>query len=272
MRIQIPTVTLNDGIEMPQLGLGTYGIGNDEEIATAIADALELGYRLIDSAAAYENEEAVGEGVRRSGVPREEVFLTTKLANEDHGYEATQRALAASLERLGMDYVDLYLIHWPNPSKSEDAWRDLIRGTWRAFEEAQAAGKIRSIGVSNFEPVHFEALAETQKVVPSVNQIRFFPGVKQTATEDYCRRHNIVLEAYTPLGKGTGLLESELLRRLALKHGGTAAQVALRYAIERGYVPIPKSGNRDRMEENLGAFGISLDDAALRELDAVEAE
>lgn len=195
---------LNNGVEIPVLGFGTWKAQDGEEAYQAVLTALEAGYRHIDTAAVYKNEGSVGSAIKDSGIPREELFITTKLWNGNHTYEETQGAFARSLERLGLDYLDLYLIHWSNPKplREQEAWKERNREVWRAMEDLYREGKIRAIGVSNFLPHHLEPLLETARILPAVNQIRLAPGVYQAETVDYCRKHNILLEAWGPSVKG----------------------------------------------------------------------
>ena len=269
MAKQFPTRTLNNGVEMPTLGFGTMNIGDRQATVRAIHAAFDAGYRLLDTAAMYRNEEAVGEAVRTGSLPRDAIFVTTKLNNDAHGYEPAKRALAASLEALGLDYVDLYLIHWPNPLPTRGAWRELNAEIWRAFEEALDAGQIRALGISNFRRHHFDALLETATVMPAVHQIKFMPGIRQPDVEAFSREHDVVLEAYTPLGKGQALLNDPAVVAIATRLERTPAQVCLRYALENDYVPLPKSGDEGRIRENADIFDFSLnaDDHAV--LDAL---
>lgn len=260
---EIPSITLNNGVDMPQVGLGVFQVPS-EQTRTAVTSALEAGYRSIDTAAVYGNEAEVGEAIAQSGVPRDELFVTTKLWNTDQGYDETARAFERSLTKLGMDYVDLYLIHWPMPEV------DRYRDTWRAFEKLHADGTIRAIGVSNFKPHHLDRLAESSDVMPAVNQIELHPYLQQAESRQYHAEHGIVTEAWAPIGQGSGLLEDATITKLAEKHGRTPAQVVLRWHVQLGNVIIPKSVTPSRIRENLDLFGFSLDDedmAVIGELD-----
>ena len=249
--MSIPSLPLNDGHSMPQLGLGTYGLWNGEGSA-AIADAIELGYRHLDTAVRYDNEEAVGAGIRSSGVDRADLFVTTKLDGEFQGDDRAVAGLHGSLERLGLDYVDLLLIHWPLPKRGEYV------STWQTFERLQAEGLARSIGVSNFKPAHLERLIAETGITPAVNQIEINPYVvraEQRAANDH---FGIVTESWSPLAPGTGLLTDPRILRIAGEHGRTAGQVVLRWHVQQGLVAIPKSKSPERLADNLDVFGFEL--------------
>lgn len=249
---KVPPITLNNGVEMPQLGFGVWQVP-DDEAEKAVATALEAGYRSIDTAAIYGNEEGTGKAIAASGVAREDLFVTTKLWNSDQGYDATLRAFDTSLEKLGLDYVDLYLIHWPVPSK--DAYID----TYKAFEKIHADGRAKSIGVSNFLPDHLERLLGETSVVPAVNQIELHPHLQQQATRAFHAEQGIATEAWSPLGSGKGLLEVPAIIAIAQKHGRSPAQVVLRWHIQLGNVVIPKSVTPSRIKENIDVFDFELD-------------
>lgn len=247
-----PVIELNDGHRIPQIGLGTWPL-DDEQVAAAVVQAVEAGYRHIDTAVKYGNEAGVGNGIRSSGLDRSELFITTKLDGEYQGRDRAVAGLDGSLKRLGLDYVDLLLIHWPLPR------RDEFISTWKTFERLQADGKVRSIGVSNFKPAHLERLMDACDVVPAVNQIQVSPSITRIVDIAYNRRHGIVTESYSPLGAGSDLLNAPVLGKIAQKHGKTPGQIVLRWHIEQGLVAIPKSANPQRMKENLGIFGFALD-------------
>ncbi|WP_405683191.1 aldo/keto reductase [Streptomyces sp. NBC_00057] len=249
---KVPSITLNNGVEMPQLGFGVWQVP-DDEAAKAVATAIESGYRSIDTAAIYENEEGTGRAVAASGVAREELFVTTKLWNADQGYDSTLRAFDTSLDKLGLDYVDLYLIHWPAPAK--DAYID----TYKAFEKIYSEGRAKAIGVSNFLPEHLERLLGETSVVPVINQIELHPQLQQSESRAFHAKHGIATEAWSPLGQGKGLLEVPTVVAIAQKHGRTPAQVVLRWHIQTGNVVIPKSVTPSRIVENLDVFGFELD-------------
>ncbi|MBM4792571.1 aldo/keto reductase [Streptomyces sioyaensis] len=256
---KVPSITLNNGIEMPQLGFGVWQI-EDDQASTAVGQALEAGYRSIDTAAIYGNEAGTGKALAASGIARDELFVTTKLWNSDQGYDATLRAFDTSLGKLGLEYADLYLIHWPLPS------RDTYVDTYKALEKIYADGRAKAIGVSNFLPGHLERLLGETSVVPAVNQIELHPQFPQAESRAVHARHNIVTEAWSPLGQGKGLLEHPTLTELAAKHGRTPAQVVLRWHLQLGNVAIPKSVTPSRIAENIDVFGFELDDADLAAL------
>ena len=246
-----PTLTLADGTAIPQLGLGTWQTP-DAEAAQAVTAALQGGYRLIDTAAIYRNEVGVGDGLRQSGVRREEVFLTTKLWNDDQGYDEALRAFDDSLERLKLDYVDLYLIHWPAPRKDRysDAWKALVR----LKEEKRA----RAIGVSNFQISHLERIIKETGVTPAVNQIELHPDFQQLELRAFHAKHGILTQSWSPLGQGK-LINNETIAKIATKHGKTAAQVIIRWHLDNGLLTIPKSVHAERIAENFKVFDFELD-------------
>ncbi|WP_405718591.1 aldo/keto reductase [Streptomyces sp. NBC_00046] len=249
---QVPSITLNNGVEMPQLGFGVWQVP-DDEATKAVATAIESGYRSIDTAAIYENERGTGRAITASGVAREELFVTTKLWNSEQGYDSTLRAFDASLDKLGLDYVDLYLIHWPTPAK--DAYVD----TYKAFEQIHSDGRAKAIGVSNFLPEHLERLLGETSVIPAVNQIELHPQLQQAESRVFHAKHGIATEAWSPLGQGKGLLEVPTVVAIARKHDRTPAQVVLRWHLQTGNVVIPKSVTPSRIVENLDVFGFELD-------------
>ncbi len=255
--LEVPYVALANGIRMPQIGFGTYKAPDDTEGERAVVEAIRCGYRLIDTATLYGNERTVGRALKSAGVSRDKLFVTTKLANSDRGYDSALQAFDRSLEDLGLDYLDLYLIHWPASAGKAPDWKNINAETWRGLETLLESGRVRAIGVSNFMPVHLEALAETAKVMPMVNQIEFHPGWMQPEVLEWCRKNRIVVEGWSPLGR-TRVFEDPLLNRLALKYGKSVAQICLRWATQNGVVPIPKSLHEERMKENLDIFGFSL--------------
>lgn len=254
-----PLIKLNDGYSIPQVGLGTWPL-DDDQVATAVVQALEAGYRHIDTAVKYGNERGVGNGIRASGVDREELFITTKVDGQFQGDRAVE-GLNDALKRLGLDYVDLFLIHWPLPQ------RDEYVSTWKTFERLQAEGKVRSIGVSNFKPAHLERLMAETEVVPAVNQIQLNPAITRRAEREFHDKHGIVTQSYSPLGgDGADLLGAPILTQLAEKHGKTPAQLVLRWHVQNGIVTVPKTANPERMRENLDIFDFALDAQDLAEL------
>ncbi|MDR3230411.1 MAG: aldo/keto reductase [Synergistaceae bacterium] len=248
---------LHNGVGIPCVGFGTWQTPNGETAVSAVKAALSLGYRHIDTAAAYENEESVGIAIKQSGVARKDIFLTSKLQNTAHGYEEAQAAFERTLKNLDTDYLDLYLIHWPNPIKYRTRWQEANAGTWKAFEEFHRAGRIRAIGVSNFFPRHIDELMKTATVAPAVNQIFLCPGEPQAEVSDYCRKNNILLEAYSPLGTGK-IFEVSEMKALAEKYGKPIAQICIRWSLQMGFLPLPKSVTTSRIKENTGVFDFEL--------------
>jgi len=261
--MHVPTTKLKNGIEMPLLGLGVLRIEDGPRVEQAVLWALEAGYRSIDTARIYNNEEGVGQALKESGIPREELFVTTKVWNDDQGYDRTLAAFDTSCARLNLDIIDLYLVHWPGADP------ELNRETWRAMEKLYADGRVRAIGVSNFNPRHIEALLETAEVVPMVNQVEFHPHFQQAALRDYCRKMGIQLEAWRPLMRGK-VLELPVLQEIAARTGKTPAQVTLRWMVQHGIVTIPKSQNQDRIRENFDVFDVELSDDDMRAIDALD--
>jgi diketogulonate reductase-like aldo/keto reductase len=249
--------TLSNGVKIPCIGFGTWRTPEGELAVSSVKAALRAGYRHIDTAAIYGNEESVGRGIRESGIKRDEIFLTTKLWNTEHGYEAALKAFEESVKKLGTDYLDLYLIHWPNPVKFRGNWQEANAGTWRAFEELYRAGKLRAIGLSNFHQRHIEPLLKTASIVPQVNQIRLCPGCTQDPVAEYCRSKNILLEAYSPLGAGEIFAAPEM-KGFAEKYRRSIAQICIRWSLQRGYLPLPKSVTPERIIENAKVFDFEL--------------
>ena len=250
--------TLANGVKIPCIGFGTWQTPNGKVAVSSVLSALEAGYRHIDTAQGYGNEESVGIAVKQSGIDRKELFLTSKLTNSEHGYEKTLAAFETTLEKLGTDYLDLFLIHWPNPIAFRDHWQEANAGTWKAFEELYKAGRVRAIGISNFRPRHMEELSRTAEIAPMVNQIRLCPGDTQDEVVEYCRAHNILLEAYSPLGVGK-IFEVPEMKALAEKYQKSIAQICIRWSLQRGYLPLPKSVTPSRIRENTQVFDFELD-------------
>lgn len=258
----IPTITLNNGVKIPAIGYGVFRMKDPAECEEAVVQAIQSGYRLIDTAAAYENEEAVGRAIRRCGVPREELFITTKLWITDTSYEGAKRGFARSMERLGLGYVDLYLIHQP--------YNDYY-GAWRALEELYAAGKARVIGVDNFTPDKLADFVFWNKVKPAVNLVECNAFFQREEERRYMESQNIQMQAWSPLAAGQGrLFENETLRTLAAAHNKTVAQVVLRWLVQRNIVPLVKSANPERMRENLEIFDFALTDAEMQQIAALD--
>lgn len=258
----IPTLSLNDGHSIPQLGLGVYKV-DDSIAADVVTTAIDAGYRHLDTATLYANEQAVGEGIRRSGVDPRELFVTTKVWNEDHGFDSTLRAFDRSMELLGLDILDLYLIHWPAPTQNRYV------ETWRALERLKTDGRVRSIGVSNFHPHHLERLFAETDIVPAVNQIELHPWLPQTASRAFHDEHGIVTEAWSPLARG-GILANPVLDGIAAKHNVSVAQAVIRWHLQQGIVVIPKSATASRIVENIDVFGFDLDDADFAQIATLE--
>lgn len=260
---KVPHITLNNGVAMPQLGYGVWQVP-DDEAATAVGTALEAGYRSIDTAAIYGNEEGTGKALAASGIARDELFVTTKLWNDAQGYDSTLRAFDTSLAKLGLEYVDLYLIHWPMPAK------DTFVDTYRAFEKIYEEGRAKAIGVSNFQPAHLERLLGETSVVPAVDQIELHPQLQQSEARAFHARHNIATEAWSPLGQGKDLLKDATITGLAGKYERTPAQIVLRWHLQLGNVVIPKSVTPSRIKENIDVFGFELDDADMAAIAALD--
>lgn len=257
-----PTLRLANGVAMPRLGLGTWPM-KGAEAAAAVRQALQIGYRLVDTAENYENETGVGEGIRSSGVPREEVFVTTKFNRRWHSVAGVREACAASLKRLGLDYLDLFLIHWPNPD--QDRYLEAFQGLLRV----QEAGLVRAIGVSNFKPAHLRRLLD-QGLVPQVNQIQLDPYHRRDDIVAVHREHGIVTESWSPIGRGSAMLEDPVIAGIARTHGRSASQIVLRWQVQSGFIPTPKSGNAERQAANLDVFGFELGAGEMARLDGLE--
>lgn len=257
----VPEVALNDGRHIPQLGFGVWQI-QQRDAAGVIGEALRLGYRHIDTAQMYGNERGVGEAIRASGIPREEIFVTTKCRNDEQGRERSIQALEASLERLGLDHVDLYLIHWPQPR------RDRYVQTWEGFIAARERGLTRSIGVSNFHAAHLERLVAATGVIPVLNQIELHPWLTQEALVAVCQRLGVQVESWSPLAGG-GILDEPVLARIAADHGRTVAQIVIRWHLQLGYIVIPKSATPLRMAANLDVLDFALTPAEMAAISAL---
>ncbi|MER5498623.1 aldo/keto reductase [Streptomyces sp. NPDC002466] len=258
----VPTVKLNNGVEIPQLGFGVFQVPDDETTA-AVTSALQAGYRSIDTAAIYGNETGVGRALAASGLPREELFVTTKLWNADQGYDATLRAFDAGLAKLGLEQIDLYLIHWPTPA------RDLYPDSWRAVERLASEGRIRAAGVSNFQPAHLQRLLDNSRLVPAVNQIELHPGLQQAELRAFHAEHGIATEAWSPLAQGA-VLDDPAITAIAARTGKSAAQVVLRWHLQLGNIVIPKSVTPARIRQNLDVFDFQLTDEDMAAIAATD--
>ncbi|MFU2181255.1 aldo/keto reductase [Streptococcus pluranimalium] len=263
------TYILSNGVTIPKLGFGTWQILDGDEAYQAVSHALKVGYTHIDTAQAYKNEASVGRAIADSGVARKDIFLTTKVWNSNHSYDLAKASIEESLQKLGVDYIDLLLIHWPNPKAFRDNWKEANAETWRAMEEFYEAGKVRAIGVSNFMQHHLEALFETAKVKPMVNQILLAPGCPQDELVAFCRQEDILLEAYSPLGTGA-IFKNELANELADKYGKSVAQIALRWSLQKEFLPLPKSVTPKNITSNLDIFDFVISDEDEDKLDTVQ--
>jgi len=259
----VPEVTLNNGVRMPQLGLGVWRIPN-EDVERVVAIALEAGYRSIDTAKLYANEEGVGRAIRASGIPRDDIFVTSKLWNDEHGYDAALRAFDATMERLGLDYLDLYLIHWPAPRQNRYV------ETWRALERIYSEGRVRAIGVSNFTVETLTRVLNETDIVPVLNQIELHPELAQRELREFHAKHGIATEAWGPLGRGKGLLDRPELAQIGAKYGKTPAQVTLRWHLQLGNIVIPKSVTPSRIRENFQVFDFTLDEEDMARINALD--
>lgn len=259
---------LNNGAKMPTIGFGTWQTPDGDVAKNSVIDAINAGYRLIDTAAAYGNEESVGKGIKESGINRYDLFVTTKLWNDKHGYQETIQAIDESLEKLGLDYLDLYLIHWPNPKAVRDHWAELNAESWLAMEDQYKAGKLRAIGVSNFRREHMDELLKTASIRPAVNQIYLNPSDMQEDVVSYNNELNILSEAYSPLGTG-GLIGNKTVSEVAEHYGKTPAQVLLRWSLQYQFAPLPKSVHTDRIKENVDIFDFVIDEEDMKTLDGL---
>lgn len=258
----IPSITLNDGRSIPQIGYGVWEVPNDT-VAKAVVMAVEAGYRSIDTAQGYDNEDGVGQGIADCGVPREQLFVTSKLRTADQGYDATLRSFMGSLDRLGLEYLDLFLIHWPVPK------HDRYSDSWKALIQLQRDGRIHSIGVSNFLAEYLQRIIDDSGVAPAINQIELHPEYQQRDIRAFHRQHNIATECYSPLGRGTAL-KNDAIGKIADKHGKSPAQAILRWHIQQGLIVIPKSVHAERIQANIDVFDFALDDDDMAAINALD--
>jgi diketogulonate reductase-like aldo/keto reductase len=254
------TTLLHNGVKMPWFGLGVFKVEEGSEVVNSVKWAIEAGYKSIDTAAVYGNEEGVGQGIKESRVPREELFITTKVWNADQGYESTLKAFDESMKKLGLEYLDLYLVHWPVEGKYKD--------TWRALETLYKEGKVKAIGVSNFQIHHLEDVIKDAEIVPMVNQVEYHPRLTQKELQAFCRQHSIQLEAWSPLMQGK-LLDDETLTEIAEKHGKSVAQVILRWDLQNEVVTIPKSVKEHRIHDNAAVFDFELSQEEMERIDGL---
>lgn len=266
------TFTLTNGYEIPVLGYGTWQVTNPEECVEGVINAVKSGYRHIDTAQMYGNEEYVGEGIRQSGIPREELFITTKINNINHGYDAVRKSTDESLEKLGLEYLDLVLIHWPVVKSANGDWQQDDIDTWRALEDLYEEGKLKAIGISNFAVKHLENIVDNCRIIPMVNQIKLFPGVLQEDTVALSRKHNMVIEAYSPLAPIKELSEDEKVQAMCEKYGKSVAQLLLRFSLQHEFLPLTKSVHEDRIKENADIFDFEISAEDMSYLDSLSFE
>lgn len=251
---------LSNGVKIPSIGFGTYKSGDDEETAKIIKNALNLGYKMIDTASFYNNEVGIGNGIKESDIDRKDIFIVTKLWNDDHGYDNTIEAFNKSLNNLQVDYIDLYLIHWPNKLNAE---------TWRAFEHLYETGKVKAIGVCNFKVEHLEELKKTAKIMPMVNQVEIHPFSTKNNIINYCKDNNIKVVAWSPISRGR-VLSNELMIDLSQKYKKSIVQIVLRWHMQKGVIPIPKSSNENRIRENIDIFDFEISSEDMKAIDSLD--
>ena len=251
---------LSNGVKIPSIGFGTYKSGDDEETAKIIKNALNLGYKMIDTASFYNNEVGIGNGIKESGIDRKDIFIVTKLWNDDHGYDKTIEAFNKSLNNLQVDYIDLYLIHWPNKLNAE---------TWRAFEHLYETGKVKAIGVCNFKVEHLEELKKTAKIMPMVNQVEIHPFSTKNNIINYCKDNNIKVVAWSPISRGR-VLSNDLMIDLSQKYKKSIVQIVLRWHMQKGVIPIPKSSNENRIKENIDIFDFEISSEDMKAIDSLD--
>ncbi|MCC8120299.1 MAG: aldo/keto reductase [Bacteroidales bacterium] len=260
---------LNNGLEIPSVGFGTWQTPDGDTAVKAVKCALADGYRHIDAAAVYANEASVGKGIAESGIPRQKIWVTSKVWNTDRGYDSTLRAFERTSKDLGLDCLDLYLVHWPASPSRFPNWKEINSDTWRAMERLVREGRVRSIGVSNFLPHHLDALLLNAEIAPAVDQIEYHPGFMQPGTVRYCKEHGIQVEAWSPLGTGR-MLDNATLRLIAGKYGKSVAQICIRWALQHGVLPLPKSVTPSRIRENIQVFDFIISEEDMAAIDAME--
>ncbi|MCQ4795041.1 aldo/keto reductase [Anaerofustis stercorihominis] len=262
------TFKLNNGYEIPCIGYGTFQTPDGDSVVNGVKEAIKAGYRHIDTAWFYQNEKGVGQGIRESGVKREDLFITSKLWNSDRGYESAKEAFEKTMDNLGLEYLDLYLIHWPANKKQFDNAEEINANTWRAFEDIYETGRVKSIGLSNFLPQHIDELMKTAKIKPMVNQIEFHPGFAQIETAEYCIKNDIVAEAWSPLGRKDAL-SNETLIELSKKYDKSVAQICIRWVLQHNILPLPKSVTPSRIIENADVFDFEIDNEDIKIIDDI---
>lgn len=261
-------VILNNGTGIPCIGFGTWQTPDGEVAVKTVKTAIESGYRHIDAAAVYGNEISVGEGIKESGISRQDLFVTSKVWNTERGYKKTLAAFEKTLSELQLDYLDLYLIHWPSSKNKFENWEEINLSTWKAMTELYRQGKIKAIGVSNFLPHHLEALCKTD-ISPMVNQIEYHPGFMQNEAVDFCRKNNITVEAWSPLGTGK-MLNNEILKEIAVKYQKSTAQLCVRWCLQNNVIPLPKSVTPNRITENINVFDFEISEEDMKKINAMD--
>ena len=260
---------MNNGIAIPAIGFGTWQTPDGDIAIQSVEQAIKVGYRHIDTAAIYGNEQSIGSGIKKSGSNRKVLFITSKVWNTERGYDKTLRAFDKTIKDLQLDYLDLYLIHWPATANQFENWERLNTETWKAMEKIYNTGKVHAIGVSNFQPHHLEALLNSATIVPAINQIEFHPGFMQEKCVKYCKEHNILVEAWSPLGTGR-MLSNNLLKTIADKYQKSVAQLCIRWILQNGVLPLPKSISPDRIKENFEIFDFEISKEDMQTINNME--